>query len=97
MSDIERIEGSIIRHRPAPQRVVGTQIVVARPADGNALELNATAGAVWTLLADWCSETELERQVVERYPNVDIEELRTQLTNIVRALSEEGLLERSCA
>ena len=97
MIGIERIAGSVIRHRPAPQRVVGTEIVVARPSDGSALELNATAGAVWTLLSDWCSETELEQQFADRYPTVDGAELRTQLTKILQVLSEEGLLERSCA
>lgn len=84
-----------MRRRPAPQRIVRDQLVVARPTDGDPFVLSASAAVVWTLLSDWRTEADLELGLGQHYPTVDAAERRAGLAGVLHVLSEEGLLERS--
>lgn len=69
-------------------------MVLARPADGQAVVLDPTSSVIWVMLADWCSLGELEQKVAVVYPRIAADERRAGLTEVLQLLDAEGLLER---
>lgn len=84
-----------IRRRPAPERTVGDQVVVARADTDAALVLPPTAGVVWAALATWCRPSDLAATLAERYPDVPSAERDDALAGILDLLDEAGLVERA--
>ena|GEM_PF-6127795 len=84
-----------IRRRPAPERTVDGQVVVARADLDAALVLPATAAQVWQALAAWRSPEELARMLAEHHPEVDEAERAAALASILDQLDAAGLLERA--
>lgn len=86
-----------MRRRPVPERTVGDQVVLARPAGGTALVLGPTAAVVWVALEGWLTPEELEAALGTRYPDVPVADRRAALEEILRMLDDEALLERRAA
>lgn len=84
-----------MRHRSVPERTVGAQIVIARPHDGAAFLLPATAALIWQLTADWVVLTEVSRELERWHPEVEPQQRADALTEIITMLDGMGLLERS--
>ena len=83
-----------LRHRPVPHRQFGATLVVARPRDGEAVVMTATALVVWRLLDDWTTADDLDRALAERFPDVGTDDRMAARLDIVRTLHEDDLLER---
>ncbi len=83
-----------MRRRPVPERTVGDQVVLARPAGGSALVLGSTAALVWNALGDWLAVADLAAVLAAQYPDVPPGERDAALEEILQQLDDEGLLER---
>jgi len=84
-----------IRHPAVPVRYLGDKMVVARPSDGAPVVLAPTAAIVWQILSDWTSTGAIDRQLVEIYPDVPPSERQRTIAGILRALTDDDLLERA--
>ena len=95
MTAIERT--STYRQRPTPQRVVGDQVVVARPSDGAAIALGTTTAEIWLLLTERRELDELVDLLGDRHAALPADERRRGLVQILDRLDDEGIVERSPA
>jgi hypothetical protein len=77
-----------------PERTVGDQVVLARPAGGSALVLGPTAAVVWMALEEWLVHDQLEAALAAQYPDIPPAERDAALEEILRMLDDEALLER---
>ena len=84
----------MFRRTSVPHRTVGHEVVAARPLDGEAVLLGATAALVWGEAHDWVSEADLAATLASLYPEVTEDERSGTLAEILTVLSGEGLLER---
>lgn len=69
---------------------VGPETVVIDLAQGRSLGLNATAGLVWTLLAEHDDE-EIAVELTRRY-GLSLEAARADVAELLEALLERGLI-----
>jgi hypothetical protein len=91
--DAEPVER--LRHRVVPCREFGSTLIAARPRDGEAVVMTATAVVVWHLLDDWTTVDELDRALADRFPEIATDERAAARADIVRTLHEDDLLERA--
>ncbi len=84
-----------VRHLAVPSRELGDKLIVARPADGAPVVLAATAAVVWRELDEWKAPGEIDRRLAEVFPGVAVHDREAALAEILDALTDDGLLERS--
>jgi hypothetical protein len=84
-----------VRLKPAPDlawQAVGTETVIIDLARGRSLGLNATAGLVWTLLAEMDEEA-IAAEVARRH-GIPLEEARRDVEALLGELLARGLVVR---
>ncbi len=82
-----------MRLRPAPDlpwQTVGDETVIIDLARGRSLGLNATAGLVWSLLAEM-NEDGMAAEVARRY-GVPAEQARRDVESLLDELRAKGLV-----
>ena len=84
-----------LRHRRVPTRTLADTLIAARPRDGGAVVMEATAAVVWQQLERWTTEDEIDQRLAMVFPDVADEERIAARTEILRHLGDEDLIERS--
>jgi hypothetical protein len=77
-----------------PTRRMAELTVVARPIDGGAIVLAATASIVWRLLDDWCTIDELDLSLGLLFPEIGPEQRVATRAEIIETLCDANLIER---
>ena len=84
--------GSRVVAAQRPFRLVSEGGVVVAGNGGMGVHLPATAALVWRLLEHPSTIDELVRAVAARHPEVDADEVRVVVTDIVATLGAEGIV-----
>ena len=82
------------RQRCVPLRAIAEGVIVARPSDGAAVIMQATAAVVWRALDDWTTSGAIDRTLAETYPAVSAAERVAARAEILETLRRDDLLER---
>jgi hypothetical protein len=83
-----------LRHRRTPERVLGDEVIVARPRDGMPVVFEPTAALVWKLLDDWSTTDDIDHRLADRFPEVSQEERVAARVEVLTMLRDEDLVER---
>jgi hypothetical protein len=75
-------------------RVLGNEVIVARPRDGAPVVMASTAALVWHQLNGWTTPGEIDRFLAETFPEVADEDRVAARTEILRMLRDDDLIER---
>lgn len=85
-----------VRAVATPRRNLSSGVVAARPGDGAPVLLPATAAVVFAGASDGPVDLEILDDLLHRtFPEVDANERRVTLRELVNTLIAEGLLARS--
>jgi hypothetical protein len=83
-----------LRRRRVPERIVGDDVIVARPGDGEAVVMSPVAGVVWRSLDDWSTTLDIDRCLADVLPGVSDADRAAVRNEVLQALQSDGLLER---
>src|SRR3954452_15256910 len=83
-----------LRRRSVPERIVGGDVIIARPSDGEPVVMSPVAGLVWQLLDDWTAVVDVDRRLMEAFPDVSTEDRVAARNEVLQTLQGDDLLER---
>src|SRR5258708_3751777 len=86
--------GVALRRRCVPTRVVGNELILARPRDGAPLLMAPVAAVVWRLFGAGTTRDHVCRGLAEAFPDVAEEERVAAVTEVLRLLRDDDLIER---
>ena len=85
------------RFRRAPtvlSRTVGSEVLLATPGRDHIRSLDGTAGAIWELMDEPCSVSDLAGLVADAY-GMPASSIEDDIRHLLSALEEDGLVERT--
>ena len=88
--------GRFTRRRDIARRTIDVTSFLAAP-HGGVFELNAVGLAVWEILAEPASPREVAGLLAEAFPAASPNEIRRDVTDLMRRMWAAGLLEHAAA
>lgn len=84
--------GRFVRLQNVEERLVGDELFLVVPDDGQIHHLNSVGAGIWRLLGEPKSSAEIEQLLAAAYPDVAADRIRGDIADLIEELLDLGLV-----